>query len=96
MEGTQTEGNKRKERILIRNLREKKIITLADSKCQPGKGSRWREAHAHTDTQTQVGGEGEKHPEGDRWGRGDGDTITAPSRRKEHNLSDTKRQNIAW
>lgn len=48
--------------------------------------------HRHTNTGRA---EGEKHPEEDRWGRGDGDTITAPSRRKEHNLSDTKRQNIA-
>lgn len=51
--GTQMEGNKRKERILIRNLR-KKIIRLADSKCQHQDGEQMEEAHAHTDTQTQV------------------------------------------
>lgn len=84
-----------KDRILIRNLRNK-IIRLPDSKCQLRKGSRWRER----ETQRKEGrgrrkrGE-EIHPEGDRWGWSDGDTNTAPSRRKEYNLSDAKKQHIA-
>lgn len=84
-----------KDRILIKNLRNK-IIRLPDSKCQPSKGSRWRER----ETQWKEGrgrrnGGEEIHPEGDRWGWSDGDTNTAPSRRKEYNLSDAKKQHIA-
>lgn len=53
-----------------------------------------RETHTHTGRREEGGEErrGKKHPEGDRWGWSDGDTITVPSRRKEYNLSDTKKQ----
>lgn len=51
-EGTQMERNKRKERILIRNLREK-IIGVADSKCQHQEGEQMEGGsctHRHTNT----------------------------------------------
>lgn len=93
--GTRTERNRRNERILIRNLKNK-IITLPDSKCQLREGTRWRERETQEEGKRKERKKREKkHPEGDRWGWSDGHTITAPSRRKEYNLSDAKKKHIA-
>lgn len=53
-------------------------------------GGRERDTQEEGKREERKRGE-KKHPEGDRWGWSDGDTI----RRKEYNLSDAKKQHIA-
>lgn len=79
------------ERTLIRKLKNK-IIRLPDSKCQCRKGSRWNEKEKQTHREEEGKSEESKR---DRWDWSDGNTITAPFRKKEYNISDAKKQHIA-